>query len=169
MNKPKPKPKPAACWAELQSCARAAARPGQPQVLFKAVSRSLQKLIGAKLFTILRVLPDESVQRVFTNNPKAYPVGGRKPKNVTPWSIAVIEKKRHYFGPTFKHVKAVFFDHELIRSLGCESVINVLVIHDGKIVGTINMLDQARWFTREDLKTAEAFAALLTPALTAAA
>ena len=164
----KPKPKPGDCWNELQSSAIALTKSGQPGAIYKAVHRSLNKLIGAKLFTILRVLPDESVERVYTSHPKAYPLAGRKPKNVTPWYEQVIVKQRHYFGPEYKHVKAVFYDHELIRSLGCESVINVLAIHDGKIVGTVNLLHEARWFTRKDLKIAEAFAALLIPALTKA-
>jgi len=58
----------------------------------------------------------------------------------------------------------VFFDHELILSLGCESVLNVPVAWDGRVLGTINLLHEAGWYDEADVPVALAFAALAVPA-----
>ena len=122
-------------------------------------------LIGAKLFTILKVLADGSTERMYTSEPAAYPLSGRKPRNETPWYRNVILARRHYFGPTKAHVREVFFDHELIFSLGCGSVINVLVLYDGRVLGAVNMLHEEHWYRPEDPARAEPIAAMLIPAL----
>jgi hypothetical protein len=61
-------------------------------------------------------------------------------------------------------VKAVFFDHELIRSLGCESVLNIPVVWAGRTLGTINLLHRAGWYDEAQLPLAETLAALAVPA-----
>lgn len=152
-------------WASLARVAAAAALPDQPAPLFEAVHGELGNLIGAKLFTILKVLADGSTERTYTSDPGAYPLSGRKPRNETPWYEKVILARRHYFGPTKAHVREVFFDHELIFSLGCGSVINVLVLYDGRVLGAVNMLHEEHWYRPEDAARAEPFAALLAPAL----
>src|SRR3954468_23408899 len=108
-------------WQEMAEVASAAALPGQPAPLFAASHRALGNLIGAKLFTILKVLADGSTERMYTSDPAAYPLSGRKPRNSTPWFEKVIVAQQHYFGPTKAHIREVFFDHELIFSLGCGS------------------------------------------------
>jgi hypothetical protein len=50
----------------------------------------------------------------------------------------------------------VFSDHEIIRSLGCESVINVPITIGGKVMGTINCLHEAGYYTRERVEASEA-------------
>jgi hypothetical protein len=150
---------------ELRQVAAAAALPNQPAPIFAAVHKVLDSLIGAKLFTILKILPDESTERMYTSNPAAYPLSGRKPKNETPWYEKVILARQHYFGPTRAHIREVFFDHELIFSLGCGSVINVLVLYDGRVLGAVNMLHEEHWYQPEDTACAEPFAAMLIPAL----
>jgi hypothetical protein len=143
----------------------AAASPGQPAAVFEASHKALDSLIGAKLFTILRVLPDGSTERMYTSDPAAYPLSGRKPRNETTWYERVILARRHYFGPTKAHVREVFFDHELIFSLGCGAVINVLVVYDGRVLGAVNMLHEEHWYRPEDPARAEPIAAMLIPAL----
>jgi hypothetical protein len=153
------------CLQELGQVAAAAALPNQPAPIFAASHRALGNLIGAKLFTILKVLPDGSTERTYTSDPGAYPLSGRKPRNETPWYETVILARQHYFGPTRAHIREVFFDHELIFSLGCGSVINVLVLFDGRVLGAVNMLHEERWYQPEDAARAEPFAAMLIPAL----
>jgi hypothetical protein len=162
------RPSPAACWASLQIAARALGEAGQPAPIFEAVHHALDKLVGAKLFTILTILPDGSVERLYTNDAVNYPLLGRKPKNVTRWSTEVIDAKRHFLGRTYAEISEVFFDHVLIRSLGCESCVNVLCVHDDRVVGSVNMLHEANWYDTEDLAIAEPFVRLLVPALTMA-
>jgi hypothetical protein len=70
-----------------------------------------------------------------------------------------------YIGRTYEDIKDVFFDHELIRSLGCESVLNVPVRWNGRSIGTINILHHANWYTESDVAVAEVFGALAVPGL----
>jgi len=61
-------------------------------------------------------------------------------------------------------VRAVFFDHALIASLGCGSVLNVPVVWDGRSLGTINLLHEEGWYDASDAALGLVFAALAVPA-----
>ena len=162
MNRARPTPN--ACWDMMQATAKAQREAGQPAPLFKAVHNAIDTLIGAKLLTILAVLPDRSVERLYTNDPVNYPLLGRKPANETAWSRTVISGKRSYLGRTYEDIKSVFYDHELIRSLGCESVINLAVVNDDRVVGLVNILHGANYYDEADVAVGEPFAQLLAPA-----
>ena len=82
-------------------------------------------------------------QRIYSNMPDAYPVSGTKPANPTEWSRLVLEEKKTFVANDIDGIARVFDDHELIRSLGCESVMNVPIIVAGEVIGTINCLHEA--------------------------
>jgi GAF domain-containing protein len=153
-------------FPHLHAVAAAAARAGQPDVLFQALDRALAAVLGHKLFTVLRhhAATGESERR-YTNQARAYPVGGRKALNPTPWAQQVLHDKRPYIGRTAADIRAVFFDHELIASLGCASVINVPVVWDGRVLGTLNLLHEEGWYDEGDVAIGLTFAALTAPAL----
>ncbi len=153
------------CWSATRAVASAGRLAGQPQPLLAAVHEALDALVGSRLFTVLKTLPDGSTERIYTSDPVAYPLSGRKPRNVTSWYETVILARRHYLGPTKDHIRSVFFDHETIFGLGCGSVINVLVIHDDRVLGAINMLHEEHWYRPHHLETAEPFAQYLVPVL----
>ena len=91
------------------------------------------------------------------NMPDAYPVSGTKPANQTDWSRQVIERQAAPFvANDIDGIAAVFPDHELIKSLGCESVINVPIVVGGEVLGTINCLHEAGFYTSEKVEAAEA-------------
>jgi hypothetical protein len=149
----------------LATLAAAMRSAGQPAASFAALEKACAATIGHILFTVL--LKHESTgesERFWTSHPKEYPVGGRKPLNPTFWSTHVLEGQRPYLGNTYADVAAVFFDHELIRSLGCESVLNVPVVWNGRTLGTVNLLHRAGWYAETDLPVAETIAALAVPA-----
>jgi hypothetical protein len=150
----------------LHAVAMAAARAGQPDVLFGALDRALGAVLGHKLFTVLlhHAATGESERR-YTNQPAAYPVGGRKTLNPTAWAQQVIHERRPYIGRTAADIRAVFFDHELIASLGCASVINVPVVWNGRVLGTLNLLHEEGWYDESDVAIGSTFAALTAPAL----
>jgi hypothetical protein len=77
------------------------------------------------------------------------------------WHKLVIGQRRSWVGFTYEDVKWAFFDHELIRSLGCESAINVPVVYAGRVLGTMNLLDAAGHYKTSDPAKIEPFAALL--------
>jgi len=150
----------------LASVVAAGAAPGQPEALFGALDKAMGAAIGHKLFTILVIHPgaNES-QRYYSNMPEAYPVGGRKPINPTHWFAKVLGEGVPYIGYNYADISDVFFDHELIRSLGCESVLNVPVRWNGTSLGTINLLHERGWYNSGDVALGQHFAALATPGL----
>jgi hypothetical protein len=159
-TQPRPDPLP-----HLHAVAAALAAPGQPGALFAALDRAMAGAIGHKLFTVLLHHEDSrESERFYTNQPAAYPVGGRKAFNPTFWAQQVIVERRPYIGRTEADIRAVFFDHALIHSLGCDAVLNLPVVHDGKILGTINLLHEAGWYDEADVPSGLLFAALAVPA-----
>ena len=146
----------------FETCLAALRQPGLPEPLFRAIDRALKETVGHKLFTLLYIAPDgKRVKRLYTNKPKEYPVGGFKPVTESDWHKHVIGGRRAWVGYNYDDVKWAFFDHELIRSLGCESAINVPVVYAGRVLGTMNLLDAAGHYKESHAAEIEPFTALL--------
>jgi GAF domain-containing protein len=144
--------------SDYSTFTKALAQPGvQPAAAFDALRALAKAHVGVKLITLM--VYDERLgyaERIYSNMPEAYPVSGRKPANKTHWSEVVIEQRRIFVANDISAIAEVFGDHELIASLGCESVINVPVEIDGDVVGTINCLHEAGFYTPERVAAAEA-------------
>jgi GAF domain len=149
----------------LEAVAAVATLPGQPLALLGALDAALGAVLGHKLFTLMRYYErtGES-ERIYTTHPREYPVGGKKPLNPTPWTEQVLRRQQPYLARTPADVQAVFFDHMLIASLGCGSVLNLPVVWDGRVLGTINLLHEASWYDETDAPVGLIFAALAVPA-----
>ncbi len=138
----------------------------QPAALFRAVDAALAATIGHRLFTILVHHPAaRENEQFYTNRAAEYPVGGRKPLTDAPWMRQVIEQGEPYIGRTRADIESVFFDHALIVSLGCESVLNMPVRWRARTLGTLNLLHRAGHYEEADLPLARLFAALALPGL----
>ncbi len=75
--------------------ALAAGAANSPAALFEAIHRVAQRRVDAGLVTAMR--HDEAastVERVYSSDPQAYPVGGRKLKRDTGWSRKVLVEHR---------------------------------------------------------------------------
>jgi GAF domain-containing protein len=107
-------------------------------------------------------------QRIHSSHPKEYPVSGAKPLSVGLWSRTVIDERRIFVANTIEGIAKVFSDHELIRSLGCESVVNLPVVFAGGVIGTVNMLDAPGFYTPERVARIERLAPFAAIALLAA-
>lgn len=128
-----------------------------PEQAFDALWALTRDVVGVKLFTVMAHDGKKGVaSRIYSNMPDAYPVSGTKPANETDWSRQVIREKRTFVANDIEGIAAVFSDHELIRSLGCESVINVPIVVGGAVLGTINCLHEAGYYTPERVEAAEA-------------
>ena len=66
---------------------------------------------------------------------------------------------------TIDDLRHVFSDHELIASLGCESVLNMPVRWRGRTLGSLNLLHEAGWYGEDDVAACLPFAQLALPAL----
>lgn len=132
-------------------------RRDQPVAAFDALRAITEATVGVKLFTVMTFDPRTRLaQRIYSNMPDAYPVSGTKPANPTEWSRLVLEEKKTFVANDIDGIAKVFDDHELIRSLGCESVMNVPIIVAGEVIGTINCLHEAGFYTAEKVQAAEA-------------
>jgi hypothetical protein len=150
----------------LYGVSTACGAPDQPRSSFTALERAMGETIGHLLFTILLFHPSTGEsERCWTSRPQAYPIGGRKPLNPTPWTQHVLRELKPHICRNYEEVRAIFFDHELIRSLGGESMLNVPVAYDGKPLGTINLSHQAGWYGEQHLPLGRIFAQLAAPAL----
>lgn len=129
----------------------------QPGAACDALHDLARRTVGVKLFTLMSFDFGSGVAaRFYSNMPKAYPVSGTKPVNTTGWARRVLHEQKIFVANDIERIAEVFDDHELIRSLGCESVINVPVILAGRVVGTINCLHEAGHYTEERVAAAEA-------------
>ncbi len=157
-RRPRPDPLP-----HLGAVAAAVAASGQPEATFRALDEAMAQAIGHRLFTVLLRHADAS-ERCYTNQPVAYPVGGRKAVTPSDWTERVFVRRQPYIGRDAADIRAVFFDHELIASLACASVLNLPVVWDGRVLGTINLLHEEGWYDESDVPVGLAFAALAVPA-----
>ncbi|MBO6718499.1 MAG: GAF domain-containing protein [Rhizobiaceae bacterium] len=134
----------------------ALAATSQPLASFEAMCRLTEATVGVKLFTLMSFDREAGVaERFYSNMPDAYPVSGTKPMNMTRWAQHVLEDQRVFVANDIAGIAEVFYDHELIRSLGCESVINVPVVIGGAVAGTINCLHEAGFYTDDRVRSAE--------------
>ncbi len=113
---------------------------------------------GVVLFTALQWIPETStLRRIFTSHPDAYPTGAEKTVEISAgWLDAVITGKKPFLAADLRALQEVFTDVELISSLGCGAVINLPVLHQGRIVGVLALLDAEGTYTRESVSTAAA-------------
>lgn len=153
---------PAAMLALLAATAAVATT---PQAVFSAADAALRALIGHRLFTLMSVVPGGTeVERIYSSDPVAYPLTGRKPMGPTPWGAHVIAGRKTWLGRDMEAIRWAFFDHELIASLGCAACINVPVCAMGEVVGTMNILDREYAYDERHEALAQAAVAALAPA-----
>ena len=129
----------------------------QPRTTFEALCALTRQMIGAKLFTLMTFeARTRGAQRVFSNMPDAYPELGTKPLNETWWSDHVLDGHKTFVANDIDAIAEVFPDYELIASLGCQSVINVPIVVNGAVYGTINCLDEVGHYTPDRVAASEA-------------
>src|SRR5260370_40741135 len=87
------------------------------------------------------------VERIYSSNPAAYPVGGRKEKRGTPWSRVVLDRGEVFLARNADEVREAFSDYALIFSLGIGSIMNIPIAYRGLRLGTINISQDAEWIT----------------------
>jgi hypothetical protein len=147
---------------ELAATARMMATASAPQALYAHIDSAVQRLFGHRLFTLLVVVENgREVERIYTSNPLAYPLTGRKPMGPTPWGEHVIKGLQPWHGRTMADIRWAFPDHALIESLGCGSCINIPVIVFGKMIGTVNVLDREGAYGDAVVSALELFAPVL--------
>ncbi len=121
---------------------------------FTAIGDEAQRRFGWKLFTAMRYLPSGEVERVYTSNPDAYPLAGRKPRRDTPWSRQVLVRGEPYYATDAAGIRYAFEDAEKILALGLGAVMNVPIKDGERVLGTLNFLREAGGYQPSHLEEA---------------
>lgn len=129
---------------------------------FAALDEALRRHPGHKLFTVLSIdWSRQEHRRVYTSSPGSYPCGGAKPiRHSSDFFQRVIAGRSARICRNAEECRAAFPDFELIRSLGCESAVNVPIRAGGVTVGSLNLLHERGWYTEGMLPTLARFASL---------
>jgi len=141
-----------------------------PDAVFAALHQAARECAGARLFTVT-VLDHAAglARRAYTSHPQDYPTSGTKPMRSDAWSTHVIDDGHSFVANTTPEFALYFSDHALINALGCQSAMNIPVADDdGRVVGTVNILDVTGHFTPERADMLEALVAGHRNALLAA-
>ena len=154
---------------EVAEVMERAASTQDPQAVYAAVDALAQRVIGHRLLTVLRYLPETvEVERVYSSNPSAYPLAGRKRKQGTLWGAAVLDRGEVYIAADAAAVREALSDHEMIASLGISSIMNIPIRFGSRVLGTMNLNHDAGHFGAHTIAPAKIMAGLLVPLLLAA-
>ena len=136
--------------AELAAFNDALAIATKPEEPFEALWRLTDAMIGAKLFTLMEAnMKTERSGRIFTSHPEEYPVSGSKPITYNSWFDVVHKQRRAFVANNLVDIDKVFPDAVLISQLGCASVINLPIVLNDTLVGTVNILNGENHHTEE--------------------
>lgn len=135
----------------------ALASEGQPAKAFEALEALTKELVGVKLFTVITTDTKGMVaERIYSSMPSVYPVSATEQLQEDSWSDITLRDRQIFVANTIDDIAEVFEDHELILSLGYQSAINVPIVVDGDVVGTINCLHEEGFYTQDRVAAAEA-------------
>ena len=124
---------------DIDALAAGAAK--SPAALFAAIGEVAARRVGAGLVTAMRHEEAAStVERIYSSNPQAYPVGGRKVKQESDWSRHVLVEHRVLVSAGDDMIRKHYNDHAIIFGLGLHSCVNVPLVIAGKCIGTLNVL-----------------------------
>jgi hypothetical protein len=134
--------------------------------VYKAVERIAAETCGFLLLTTLRY--DEARQvvvRVHSSDARSYPVGGTKPLDKLTENQRIMDRGGVALAATRADVERLFFDHELIFSLGITAILNAPIRHAGRRLGTLNFCGAEGMYGPGEVECAVVLAGLLVPCL----
>src|SRR5262249_7213235 len=77
---------------------------------------------------------------------KSYPIGGTKQHVRSAWSEAVLDRHRAYVAHDLAALRATFPDSAAIEATGCGSIVATPIIHEGRVVGTMNLWNRDGYY-----------------------
>src|SRR5947209_4246164 len=129
-----------------------AAAAQSPAALFAAIAEIAARRVNAGLVTAMR--HDEAastVERIYSSNEAAYPVGGRKVKQESDWSRHVLVEHRVLVSAGDDAIRRHYNDHAIIFGLALHSCVNVPLVSSGKCIRTLNVLRADKQWSEEDV------------------
>jgi hypothetical protein len=135
-------------------------------LIFNSLDNILNDFIGHKLFTILKFDKINSkLERIYTSNPREYPLQGKKDVIRNFWQVQVLEKGIAYIGYNSQDIKNSFSDFDLIKKLGCSSVLIIPVKSGGNIKGSVNLLHEESWYSNNHVEIAQSLVSVISESL----
>lgn len=145
--------------------ALSASAPGADEV-YALVAQLVRDTVGYKFLTVLRFVEEtQEVERLYSSDPKAYPVGGRKQLATINKDHSLAASGQIFLAADADAVKRTFPDYELIFSLGASSILNAPIRHAGGRLGTLNCSGVANTYGPQEIEAAKVLAGLLTATL----
>ena len=124
---------------EIAQLGLAQANADQPRATLACIGRLGAIALGHCLFSVNAFhFESMQVERLYSSNPAAYPVGGRKNKRATAWGQQVLIDRQLFIGEGEAAIRAAFDDSALMHSLGVRSIINVPVVWRDACLGVLN-------------------------------
>ncbi|MGX9964754.1 GAF domain-containing protein [Roseomonas sp. F4] len=157
MGRPDPLP-------HLAHLALALAEPAQPAATLAALDAALAGAVGHILCTMQVHHAGGEAERIWSNLPEAYPVGGRKKASAAPRMQELMQHGRSILIRTEDELRASYPDHAGASALGCGSAMNTPVRWQGRTLGQVNLMHRAGWYGEEDVMLVRSFVQLALPA-----
>ena len=109
------------------------------------------------------------VERIHSTMPEVYAVGGRKPVLPNAFTERVRKEMKPFLAKSPAEFAPLFPDHATITGLGLGCVINLPIVHDGAVLGTVNLLDAEGTYDERHVEPAMTIARQILPVLLAGA
>lgn len=131
---------------------------------FSEASELLNDAIGFKLLTFLVLDPHQKfLARTYSSNEEIYPIGGMKDVEDDYLTDLTIHRQESFIGNNRAEIEKYYPDHRAITSLGCESILNQVVVFDRKTIGLVNLLNEEDYFRKHHLEKTGLFARFVSP------
>ena len=128
--------------------------------LFPALEKLFAETIGHKLFSCsvfkLDATNSGTAARVYSNDEASYPISGLKEIVPNRWTRLVVDEHQTFVANSVGEFSDVFPDHEKIAALGLQAAVNLPVIKRGRLVGTVNILEEKGYYSAERCKQLDA-------------
>lgn len=134
------------------------------QAQWSAISALLEAAFGHKLFTALVHLEAHRLmKRLHTSDESISPLGGFKATGNGPWSRLVLQEGQIYVASNEDDVRTVFSEAPMLIERGLHSAFNIPVRHEGRVIGSLNMLDARHAYDNADHDLAAVIGGLCAP------
>jgi hypothetical protein len=144
--------------------ARALGLASSREAQWSVISGLLEEAFGHKLFTALLYLESHQLmKRLYTSDESISPLGGFKATGSGPWSRHVLEQGRLYVASNEDDVRTVFSEAPMLIDRGLQSAFNIPVRHEGRVIGSLNMLSGRHAYDKADHDLAALIAGVCAP------
>ncbi|WP_409565794.1 GAF domain-containing protein [Methylobacterium sp. J-077] len=123
-----------------------------PKQAFDIIAQAFQAEVGYRLLTFTAIIADSSsVKRLWSSHQDIYPAGGTKQLENHEWGRVVLQEQRPIVCNEPADLQRIFADHVDIANLGCSAGVNLPVVFQGDVLGTVNIFHKAQWFSQDKI------------------